>query len=263
VLEVADANGTPRYGCVFSPSSLEQRTPLPLVIFFHREGDDATAAHRKTKLRKRNHRVDLSGDPRRKGYIILAPQARRIGKTSWLRFDTEHVAVDNVDIVTVDHFVDVLQQKGLIDPRQIYAVGHGRGGEMAALYAMVRPDRVAAFATFASNAAQLKWSCATPPPPAAILYRACDTVTPCADVEQWLQAREDARAPTWSLRMGVTRKAEPSCALSKRRCRPKGGKINHHRWPKSREKEMLEYLARFSLQKQTPNASRELPDAGQ
>ena len=253
MLEYADANGTPRYGCVFSPRDLEKRTPLPLLVFFHGEGDDATAVHRKTKLRRRYHKTDLSGDPRRRGFIILAPQGRRLEKTSWLRFDTAHVAVDNVDLETVDHFVDELQKKGMIDPRQVYAAGHGRGGEMATLYAMLRPDRIAAFATFGSNGARFKWSCATPPPPAAILYRACDTMTPCADVEQWLQAREDARAPTWSLRMGATRKAEPTCVLSKRRCRPKKGKINHNRWPKSREKEMLEYLGRFSLKLKTPN----------
>ena len=53
---------------------------------------------------------------------------------------------------------------------------------------------------------------------------------------------------TLSMRMGVDRELEPSCVLSKSRCREKQGTMNHQRWPAKREREMLEYLARFSLQ---------------
>jgi poly(3-hydroxybutyrate) depolymerase len=162
-------------------------------------------------------------------------------------FDTGHVSVDNVDVQTVDHFVEVLLSEGAVDRRQIYAVGESGGGVMAALYAMLRPRRIAAFGTYGADASQLVWSCDGLPPPAAIVYRACDAVTPCADVEQWLGARQDAHAPTFALRLGAGKATEPSCVLSEHRCRVKKGTANHNRWPKERETEMLETMSRYSL----------------
>ena len=172
VFEDRDREGTPRYGCVFSPSGYRDRLPLPLVVFFHNEVDNPTAIHRRTRLRKRYGKLDLSGDPERPGFLILAPQARRIGHL--LRFDTDYTAADNVDIETVDKFIDKLVAAGEVDSERIYAIGEARGGEMAALYAMVRSDRIAAFATFATDASPFRWNCAGTGPPAAILYRACD-----------------------------------------------------------------------------------------
>jgi hypothetical protein len=107
---------------------------------------------------------------------------------------------------------------------------------------------VAAYATYAADASALSWSCEAPAPPAAIFYRACDTAMPCAQVEKWIDARDRAQLPTLSMRLGVDRELEPSCVLSKGRCREKVGNVNHNRWPAKRESEMLEFLARFSLE---------------
>jgi pimeloyl-ACP methyl ester carboxylesterase len=257
VLEHRDRDGTPRYGCVFESSKVHRTKPLPLVIFLHGEFDNSTAVHKKTRFRTRYHEIDLSGDPNRPGFIILAPQARKLIKSPSLKWDHGYRSRENVDVSTIDHFVDELLAAGLVDARQIYAIGESGGGEMAAVYAMLRPDRVAGFGVYAAEASRVQWTCDAPPPPAAVLYRACDRVVPCANVESWLSKREDAGLPTMSLRLGTGKATEPSCALSKSACREKKGTANHHRWPKHREAEMLEYLGRYSLRgKTTPAAPR-------
>ena len=228
---------------MFSPSGYRDRLPLPLVVFFHNEVDNPTAIHRRTRLRKRYGKLDLSGDPERPGFLILAPQARRIGHL--LRFDTDYTAADNVDIETVDKFIDKLVAAGEVDSERIYAIGEARGGEMAALYAMVRSDRIAAFATFATDASPFRWNCAGTGPPAAILYRACDAKVPCLEVERWIDARRQRGVPTFPLRLSSGKALELHCAVSK--CGPKTSLGNHRRWPKPREADMLDYLGQFRL----------------
>ncbi len=247
VLEQRAADATPRYGCVFSDRAAARRKPLPLVIFLHGEYDDPTAVHRKTRLRRRYAKLDLSGDPKRSGFVVLAPQARRT--EGLLRWDVGHHERENLDAVAFNGFIDVLLEEGAVDARQIYVIGESQGGVMAALYAHLYPERVAAFGTFGADASKLVWTCDQPPPPAAILYRACDTVTRCADVERWLGRRDEARAPTFSMRLGSAKATAPSCALSASACRQKRGAANHARWPKPREREMLEYLSRFSFKR--------------
>jgi poly(3-hydroxybutyrate) depolymerase len=250
ILEHRDAGGTPRYACVYEPSDVDARKPLPLLVFLHSEYDTPAALQKKTRLRTRQRFFDLSGDPRHQGFVVLAPQARRLGGA--LRWDVDYTAADNLDARSIDHDVDQLLAEGLVDPRQIYAIGESRGGVMAALYAMLRPDRVAAYGVFAADAGRLAWSCDGAPTPAAVLYRACDTVVPCADVEQWLRTRERSGAPTYSLRLGVGKAEEPSCVLSEGRCLPNAGTANHQRWPAPREGELLEYLGRYSLDLEAP-----------
>lgn len=251
VLEDRDPNDVPRYGCVFAPPDLDERKPLPLLVFLHGDLDDPRAVHQKTGLQNRYRSFDLTGDSQHQGFVILAPQARRIliGKAKFSqteRWDVDYTGADSADAKAIDRFVDRLIAEGAVDARQIYAVGHGRGGAMAQLYAMLRPDRVAAVGLYAA-APRLDWTCSAEPPPAALIYRACDTVLPCADAEQWLRAREEAHRPTFSLRLGAANASEPSCVLTAARCKEKAGIANHHRWPKSREEDLLEYLGRFSL----------------
>jgi len=245
MLEHRDGSGAPRYGCVFTARHYEKHTPLPLLVFLHGEADSPTAVHKKTRLRVRYGKLDLTGDPKHVGFVVLAPQARNFKRRrSW---DVSYTGPDNVDVAAIDRFVDQLISEGAVDRRQIYAIGESRGGVMAALYAMLRPDRIAAYGVYAADASRLKWSCDGEQPPAAVLYRACDAVAPCADIERWLSLRHEQRAPTFSMRLGAGKATEPSCALAKSRCRPKKGATNHARWPKPREREMLEYLGRYSL----------------
>jgi dienelactone hydrolase len=245
ILEHEGPQATPRYACVFRDGGAEKRKPLPLVVFLHSEFDDPTAVAKKTRLRTRYAKLDLSGDPARSGFVILAPQARRF--KGLLRWDVQHHVRDNQDAVAINHFIDDLVKEGAVDPRQVYFLGDSQGGVMAAVYAHLYPERVAAYGVYGADASRLEWTCDGTPPPAAIVYRSCDRATPCADVERWLSRRDEARAPTFSLRLGAGKATEPSCVLAKHKCSERGGLANHARWPKPREGEMLEYLSRFSF----------------
>lgn len=247
VVEWKDADGSPRYACVVAPPGVETRAPLPLIVFFHDPEDDPSAVHKKTALPRLAGTYDLARDPAHTGFIVLAPQGRalRAGKRGSV-FDTEYTGADNVDLATVDHFVGELDARGLVDRRRVYTLGASRGGHMAATYAMMRPDRIAAFAAYATDAPRAAWSCSGPPPPALVLYRACDGFFSCESVERWLRARDAASAETAWLRLGAGNDEEPSCAV-RNKCTPKRSEGNHHRWPKGREGDILAFFARHAL----------------
>jgi len=232
---------------MMSPPGVETRAPLPLVIFFHDEQDDPSSVHKKTNLPKLAATYDLTGDRAHIGFVVLAPQGRHIrgGKRGSV-FDTDYTGPDNVDVATVDHFVAELDKKGLVDRRRVYTLGASYGGHMAATYAMMRADKVAAFAAFAADAPHAAWSCAGPPPPALVMYRACDGFISCEAVERWLRARDAAQAETRWIRLGAAGEEEPSCAV-KNKCSPKRAEGNHHRWPKGREGDILAFFARHAL----------------
>lgn len=247
VLEWRDGSGEPRYGCVFSPQDLEKRAPLPVVVFFHGETpglDDPAAVAKQTSLKAQLETFDLSGKAEHKGFVLLVVQGRAIGKLG-ATYDTGYSGADNVDRTTTDHFVDVLADRGWVDAKRIYASGIGRGGQMAASYAMVRADRVAAFAVFGAPPPTVPWRCPGPQPPGAVVYRACDARTSCDDVETWVHARESSGAETKVFRLGEDIKEEPNCAVSK--CSKKKGEANHDRWPKGREKDLLAFLSQHAL----------------
>jgi poly(3-hydroxybutyrate) depolymerase len=247
VSEWKDADGSPRYACIYAPPGVETRAPLPLLVFFHDEEDDPSSVAKKTNLPKLGATYNLSGDVAHTGFVVVAPQGRALknGRRGSV-FDTEYTGPDNVDVATVDHFVAELDKRGLVDKRRVYTLGASYGGHMAATYAMMRADRVAAFGAFATDAPSATWSCGGPPTPGMVVYRACDGFFSCESVERWLRARDAAQAETAYLRLGAGLDEEPSCA-PKNKCTPKRAEGNHHRWPKGRENDLLAFFARHAL----------------
>ncbi len=248
VLEWRDPSGAPRYACVFTPAETAKKSPLPVLVYFHGSSpglDDPASFSKLTSLRSKMESFDLTGDPAHRGFVVLGVQGRAIGKaraSEGASFDTAHVAPDNLDKVTTDHFLDVLSERGLVDDKRVYAFGMGKGAEMAATYAMLRADRVAAFFAYAPSPPPASWQCPGPPPPAFVAYRACDTVTTCDAVETWLRSREGASAETRALRLGDDNREEPNCT-PKNKCGKKKGEAHHYRWPKGREKDLLQFFA--------------------
>lgn len=250
ILEWRDSAGSPRYGCLYTPPDLEKRSPLPVLVYFHGSEpglDDPSSLSKLTSLRQKQAQTDITRDPARAGFVILGVQGRallpgNVGAT----FDLEHVSRQNLDVAAADHFVDVLEERGIADKKRIYAVGTGRGGSMAINYAMIRADRVAAVAAFAPLPPAAVWSCAGPPPPAVVYYRACDRVVSCDVVEDWLGLRSQSSADTKAVRLGDDGHAETNCT-PKNNCSEKKGLANHGRWPKTREKELLEALSQHTL----------------
>lgn len=248
ILESRDADGSPRYACVIGARGAEARAPLPLLIFFHgAEGTPATVDKR-TAWKKLAAKFNLSGDPAHPGFVVLLPQGRLLKRDKrGAIFDTDFIGEGNVDVTLVDQLVEDLRKRGLVDPRRVYSIGESDGGRMAATYAMWRADKVAAFAAFASDAPPAAWTCSdTPPPPALLLYRACDAVTACDDVEGWARAREKMSAETVSIRLGEGTQEELHCAL-KNKCSKAKGTANHERWPKGREEDILRFFSKHAL----------------
>jgi poly(3-hydroxybutyrate) depolymerase len=245
VLEWRDAGGAPRYACFFSAPD-EVKGPAPLVVFFPGNGptlDAPTAVHKQTSLRTLQGKTPLGGS---KGFHILAIQGRVLPGTGTATFDTGFVSPDNVDVATATHFVEVLEDRKLVDRRRIYALGIGPGGTMAATWAMLAADRVAAFATFAGDPPVAAWTCPGPPPPGTVIYRACDAITSCDGIERFLEGRERARAETRAFRLGDDAKEVSNCE-PRNSCGNKRGTAAHHRWTKALEKPILAFFGAHEL----------------
>lgn len=255
ILEARDASGSPRYACVMARGA-DARAPLPLIVMFH--GPEGTPAQvdKRSNWKKLAAKFDMTGDPAHAGFVMLMPQGRLLRRDrSGAIFDTEFVGDGNVDVDTVDLFVAQLAKRGLVDARRVYAVGDSKGGRMAATWAMLRADKVAAFAAYGSDAPTAAWTCAdVPPPPALLLYRACDAVAPCDAVEDWIHAREKAQAETVAIRLGDGNQEELHCAM-RNKCTKTKGTANHERWPKGREEDILRFLAKHALSADAPPAS--------
>lgn len=248
ILEARDADGSPRYACLLGVRGAETRAPLPLIVFFHGpEGTPATV-EKEGNWKKLAAKTDLSGDPAHPGFVVLLPQGRLLQRDrSGAIFDTDHIGEGNVDVTAVDQFIEVLRKRGLVDGRRVYTVGESKGGLMAATYAMLRADKIAAFAAFASEAPPAVWTCdGVPPPPALLLYRACDAVTACDSVEAWARSRDKQLAETVSIRLGEGTNEEMHCAM-KNKCSKGKGTANHARWPKGREEDILRFFAKHAL----------------
>lgn len=162
-----DADGTARYACLYEPASAAANNELPLLVFLHPSLFSAGTTLRHTNLLGLAETVSLSGDPKRIGFIVLAPQGRRtthfypfpdnrgIGWDNWYRQLSPAGAVkvgatvypENVDAATIDHFIAQAVRGGKVNPRRVYVTGWSNGAAMGYLYALNRPS-VAAVAVY-------------------------------------------------------------------------------------------------------------------
>lgn len=251
VMEWRAPDGSPRYACSFVPADIDKRGPLPLVVFFHGDTpglDDPSSLGRLTNLREQANKFDFGLGAGHQGFLLLAVQGRALAQKrgSGASFDTTYTGPDNLDRLTTDHFVDALLEKNVVDRSRVYAVGSGMGGAMAVTYAMLAADKIAAFAVYAPEPPSAEWACPGPPPPGFVLYKSCDAITSCDEVEGWLLAREKGRAETTSMRLSDTGLPEPNCSLGAS-CGKKRGENNHALWPKMREKDLLKFLSAHLL----------------
>ncbi|MFO0616540.1 MAG: hypothetical protein U0414_28365 [Polyangiaceae bacterium] len=249
VTEWRAPDGSPRYACTFVPPDIDKRGPLPLVVFFHGDTpglDDPSSLGRLTNLREHANKFDLGAG--RPGFILVAIQGRALSRKggAGASFDTDYTEPDNLDWLATDHFVDALVARNIVDRSRVYSVGSGWGGAMAVTYAMLDAHRIAAFAAFAPEPPTAEWTCPGPPPPGIVLYKSCDAITSCSEVESWLLSREKTRAETTAMRLSDTGLGEPNCAIGPA-CGKKRGENNHALWPKTREKDVLKFLAAHSL----------------
>ena len=157
---VADADGTPRYACLYEPAQASTSNPLPMVVFLHPSLFPADSVQA-TGLIVSLGSADLTGDPDRPGFILLAPQGRNTchyyptadqhgqGWDNWYRNLDPTDPEENVDVATIDHFLDAQVAGGKVDAERIYLTGWSNGAGMAYLYGLHRSN-VAAVGVFSS-----------------------------------------------------------------------------------------------------------------
>jgi poly(3-hydroxybutyrate) depolymerase len=165
-----DADGTPRYACLNVPE--EPSCPsLPLLVYIHPSLFDPDTLY-VTNIPEAVDTANLSNDPGCPGFILLAPQGRDtehfypypdrtgLGWDNWYRpADPSR----NVDVETIDHFIDTLDDtlaaKGVhdrfgnalrADPKRIFLSGWSNGSAMAIYYGHVRPSKIAAVGVYSA-----------------------------------------------------------------------------------------------------------------
>jgi dienelactone hydrolase len=155
-----DADGTARYACLYLPPAAASSRPLPLIVYLHPSLANADSVHRYTNLLDFLKTANVSDDPARPGFILLAPQGRNTshyylapdrsgtGWDNWYRqLDPAgpieaagKLYPENVDAATIDHFIAAVEATGEVDRNRVYLTGWSNGGAMAYLYGLNRPE---------------------------------------------------------------------------------------------------------------------------
>ena len=161
--DYVDGNGTGRLVCFWDNAAATVERPLPLVVYLQASFAPIDSQIGKTGLLAARIGADLSGDPDRPGFLLMAPLPRythhyyAIPNTFSLGFDVWHRqfgsisrSVDgrdyppNVDFATIDHYIAELLDTGRVDARRIYLIGYSNGASAAIEYAQNRPAIAAA-----------------------------------------------------------------------------------------------------------------------
>ncbi|HEX3409673.1 MAG TPA: PHB depolymerase family esterase [Candidatus Binataceae bacterium] len=171
-----DTDGTARYACLYEPPNTSTSKPLPLIVYLHPSLANADSVRRFTNLLDFLKSANVSDDPSRPGFILLAPQGRNTshyypppdrtgtGWDNWYRQvnpggPTKAGGTDypeNVDAATIDHFIAAIEATGKVDRNRIYLTGWSNGGGMAYLYGLNRPGIAAVGVYSASNPFRLR-----------------------------------------------------------------------------------------------------------
>ena len=264
-LKWRDPRGARRRACVFIPSSAHRGHPLPLLVFLQGSVFPAELQARITGFEESYPTADLTGDPQRRGFILLVPEGRDtehqypfpddsgLGWDNWHRdFDRRDPQL-NADAAAIDHFVGELRWRGIVDPSRIYLSGWSNGSAMAILYALNTPE-IAAAAVYSSPNPFHDFDDPCPqepfgvnPLPVLHVHNACDTVGICASGERLksdlgrLFPQETFRDVILDGEQAEASSCRADCARGTLRSYPVGSRY-HLRWPDQWTQPMLEFL---------------------
>lgn len=213
VLAWEDGDGTPRQACLYTPPQASSETRLPLVVFLQ---GSIFPADQQTLLSGYDlvyRDADLTGDPARRGFILLVPQGRDtrhhypfpddtgLGWDNWYRnFDRTDPQI-NRDVQTVDHFIDAVKQRGIVDDRRVYMTGWSNGAALSILYGLNTPG-IAATAVYSSPdpfvdvldpCAQAPFG--NNPRPIMTVHNNCDIIGICSTGSEGFRTRLGATMP--------------------------------------------------------------------
>jgi len=155
-----DSSGEHRSACLITPPNAAANQPLPLLVWLHPSlaPQDSVVL---TGLIEQMSTADLTGDPARPGFALLLPAGRDtehfypfpdnkgVGWDNWYRNFERGTPALNVDVATIDHFIEASKTMTSVDPKRIYLSGWSNGAAMAQLYALNTPG-IAAAAVYSS-----------------------------------------------------------------------------------------------------------------
>lgn len=166
--DFVDNNGTTRRACIFDPGTASAQHKLPLVVYLQGSGVPSDPQlPLSTNVLDGLATADLTGDPARKGFILVEPVGRvtdhyypapndtnTVGWDVWyrqfsstVRFINGESFAPNADAVTIDHYIAAQLATGKIDSDRIYILGWSNGAALALLYGQHRSN-VAAVAMY-------------------------------------------------------------------------------------------------------------------
>jgi predicted esterase len=166
---IKDSDNTKRYACVYQPASASVTKKLPLVVWIHPSLANADSVYQSTNLNFYLSSANVSGDPSKPGFILLAIQGRNtthhypasdqqgLGWDNWYRqFNPAGDEVvngvsykENVDAATIDAFISIEEATNKVDTNRIFLTGWSNGAAMSFIYGLNRP-KIAALAVYSA-----------------------------------------------------------------------------------------------------------------
>ncbi len=137
-------DGATRHYCAYFPTVANPETKLPVVIFVHGSGGYGDSMYDTTSLRIKAPEFDLTGDPSRKGFILVSLQSRLLhwptaGPQEGAKFDSYFRDYDaNPDVEYLDKVIDELVSKKNADSKRIYLMGWSNGARFTSFYGLYR-----------------------------------------------------------------------------------------------------------------------------
>ncbi len=290
-----DADGNARTACLYEPAAASAANPLPMIVYLHPSLFTADTLPAVTNILDFQDTADLTGDPARPGFIVIAPEGRSTqhfypspddtgtGWDNWYRqIDKKGRDVTvgdvtyplNVDVATIDHYVDAEVATGKVDTRRIYVTGWSNGAAMGFLYGLNRAG-IAAAAVYTAPDPFEAFNDPCPQTPVSRrarsdgeirltnkrlpvyhVHNACDIAGICPNGEFLLSQLLDIRVRFTDLIINDDETpADPQMCDAACGTNPDGdvnfadnpegytrGSQNHTRWPKSQTQGMLDFF---------------------
>jgi poly(3-hydroxybutyrate) depolymerase len=288
-----DADGNARTACLYEPASASPASPLPMIVYLHPSLFTADTISAATNILDFQSTYELSGDPARPGFIVVAPEGRATqhfypspddtgtGWDNWYRQvdkkgrDVTIAGVTyplNVDVATIDHYIDAEVATGKVDTKRIYVTGWSNGSAMGVLYGASR-RRIAAVAVYTAPNPFEAFNDPCPQEPVKRrarslgeirlknarvptyhVHNACDIAGICPNGELMLAQLRDIRTPFTDViidgSQNVVAACDPGCGTNPDADmnfadNPRGfteGSQNHTRWPTTQTQGMLDFF---------------------
>jgi predicted esterase len=265
VLRWKDREHRPRLACVNVPKGASPTSRRPLVVFLGGSLFRTDYQGLINGLEALSNSADLTGDPARPGFIYVSlegrdiahfydfPNSAGLGWDNWYRNFNRDDPGMNLDAAAIDHVIAELSDRGIVDPKRKYVMGHSNGGAMAIAYGM-NTRGIAATAVYSSVDPYEDPGDPCPQTPFAInnrpimtIHNQCDAgLCPTGSVA-FAESMHAAlpRLPLTSIIIGAGQKPVADCAAA---CASGAGGdlipgyLLHLRWPLTWNDDYLKFL---------------------